>query len=165
MAKTTSVEGIETVLEKVYESEDRYDLIIIDYYQKIGHSIKNPKLGIYESQERFVNFLDEFKNRYPAPILLLAQVNKESKHDQKPFKDRIEGRKVVLNIATVAIELVTDHQACRTDWIFHKSRFSGAGVRLSTGWDRGLYVSYTDEFKADVAKKQIDAALKKNKEA
>lgn len=165
MAETSSIDGIQVLLEDLYKMKNHYDLVIIDYYQNIDHSTKNPKLDINDTQSRFVKFLDRFKNKYPAPILLLAQVAVETRQDRRSFKERIEGRKLVMNVATVAIELVTDHAECRTEWIFHKSRFSSAGVRLSTGWDRGLYVAYSDDFKAEVAKRNIDAALKKKNEA
>ncbi|MBX7232056.1 MAG: AAA family ATPase [Bdellovibrionales bacterium] len=161
MAPTTTIEGIDKIFEDLKSDSTKYDLIIIDYYQNVDSSSLNKKVDIYEAQTRFANALDKFKNIYPAPILLLAQVAKETKKDQRSFKERIEGRKIIYNKATVAIELVTDHAECRTEWIFHKSRFGRSGVRVSTGWDRGLYVSYTEEFKTEIAKKNLDEALLK----
>lgn len=147
---TTTLEGIQAVLNKVIEDKAEYDLILIDYYQNIDYSSKNPELSEYQVQERVVRFLDSFKNRFSGPIIVLGQL-KPYDDEKTPFKLRIEGRKVIYNASTTCIEIQRDTANSRSKFIIRKSRFPAAlGEEIMVGFDKGKLVPYTSEFASKV---------------
>jgi len=152
MGTTTTVEGICQVFDNLIEKQDYYDVVLLDYYQNVTESKKNLTMGEYECQALLARRLDRYKNIYPAPIVVLAQV-REIDQARTPFKIRIEGRKTILNVSTCALEIVAKPADRCTDWITHKSRFNEAmGKIVQTGYDSGKYVPYNAEFKERVAK-------------
>lgn len=166
MNLTTSVEGIEHVLMSLVRNKDQkqFDVIIIDYYQNINKSLKHPELEGWKAQERFVQFLDSFKNIYNAPIIVLAQ--KRMGAEDADFKESIEGRKTILNVATCAIEVKADRENLRTSWTVHKSRFNDAvGKTFYTGYKKGMYVPYDKEFQMQMEefkqKRQVTNTIEK----
>lgn len=149
---TTSLEGIQAIFDGLIRNGDYYDVVIIDYYQNIKSSKKNPYMNEWEVQAAVAAMLDQYKNIYPAPIVLMAQVSPPNEENTIPFKTRIEGRKVILNVATVCIEMVADRENLCTEWFIHKSRFNeSVGTKFHTGYDKGQFVLYSDEFKIKVA--------------
>ena len=148
---TTTLEGICTVFDNLLENKEYYDVVLIDYYQNINQSRKFPAMKNWEVQEALATKLDRYKNVYPAPIVLLAQVTPPDAEHRTPFKTRIEGRKSVLNVATCAIEMVANREELTTTWLIHKSRFNEAvGQIITTGYDRGRFVTCDDAFKDTV---------------
>ncbi len=144
---TTSIEGIATVFDNLLEKKEYYDVIIIDYYQNIIHSQKYPHLSENEVQARLSRMMDKYKNEYPAPIVMMAQITPPDKEDRIPFQHRIKGRKIIMDPATFAAEMVRDTKNLRTRWVVHKSRFTEAiGSDWWTGYDYGKFVPYTTEF-------------------
>lgn len=147
---TTSLEGIMGVcknLEKKLEKDGiPYDAILIDYVQNIKYSTEATSLAQWQVLDRLGAFLDGWKARYPAPILLFSQL-KSTNNDASDFKDRIEKFKAVMNHATTAIEVKADRENLRTEWVFRKNRFKGAiGISVFTGYEKGKYVEYDQEF-------------------
>jgi hypothetical protein len=150
---TTTLEGICTVFDNLLENKEFYDVVLIDYYQNINQSRKFPTMKNWEVQEVLATRLDRYKNIYPAPIVLLAQVAPPDSERKTPFKQRIEGRKSVLNVSTCAIEMIAKREDLCTEWWIHKSRFNEAvGEHIKTGYKHGEYVTYDDEFKDAVAR-------------
>ena len=150
--QTTTLEGIQSILESLATCNRKYTTIIIDYYTNVNVSLNNPGMENWKVQEKLANYLDQFKSRYLAPIVVLAQL-KEGK--DLPFKEALEGRKSIYNIATCAIELKAEREELRTAWTIHKSRFTQAiGQTIYTGFDRGKYVPYTSEFKNQIELKK-----------
>jgi len=148
---TTSLEGIQTIFDNLIRDEIYYDVVIIDYYQNIKLSKKNPSLDEWKVQAMLAAVLDQYKNTYPAPIVLLAQVSPPDKEGKSSFKSRIEGRKVILNVCTCCIEIVADRENLKTEWIVHKSRFNeSVGGKFFTGYSNGRFVPYTPEFQQSV---------------
>lgn len=159
---TTTIEGIETIFENMLRDGTYYDVVIIDYYQNIKFSSKNPRLNEWEVQAKLAAMLDKYKNIYPAPIVVMAQAEAPTEANPKPFKTRIEGRKVILNVATFAMEIVADRENLRTQWIVHKSRFTKSlGKGIWTGYDKGKYVEYSTEFMREVANIKEKAEMDK----
>ena len=152
MGQTSTLEGIESLLTSLITKDVHFDVIIIDYYQNIDRSIGNPSLKDWEVQGRFAKFLDKFKNAYDAPIILLAQQKQQNGDgESRSFKESIEGRKAILNVATCAIEIKAERELKRTSWTIKKSRFVEAvGEVVYTGYNKGNYVSYTGEFENKV---------------
>jgi len=146
---TSTIEGVENILNSLVDKEIKFDVIIVDYYQNIERSIKNPMMSNWQVQERFCNFIDKFKNRYDAPIIILAQKKKDS--EDMSFKESIEGRKIILNKATCAINVKADRENLKTGFTVEKSRFPEAmGQTIWTGYNKGKYVPYDQTFKNHV---------------
>lgn len=147
---TTTIEGIRDIFESLLASDEKYDVIIIDYYQKISTSKNNLYMRDIEVQAALAHMLDNYKNLYPAPIILMAQVKPPDK-EETPFEIRIKGRKVITDPATVIIEMIANRERRTTGWKIHKSRFNEfIGHTLVTGYDKGKYVIYDNAFQAKV---------------
>jgi|SRR5581483_2186519 len=143
---TTTIEGLRRIFDRLIADGQFYDVILIDYYQNFKESLENPYMNEWQVQAEVAAALDQYKNIYPAPIVVLGQV-KPPTENNTPFKERIEGRKVILNVATCALEIVRHNSELRTEWVVHKSRFGEMlGESLNTGYDKGRFVQYTDEF-------------------
>lgn len=157
---TTTVEGIQSVFENMLAKKDYYDAVIIDYYQNIISSKNNISLDENHSQAKLAKLLDQYKNIYPGPIILMAQCDPETDHDHRMFKQRVNGRKIILDGTTFAAELAIDQDLRATQWTVWKSRYTRAiGKSLYTGFDNGRYVEYTEEFKKAVTEERDRAAL------
>jgi hypothetical protein len=149
---TTSIEGIKSIFDNLIAKKEYYDVVLIDYWQNIKECKSNLKLNEYETQRNLAALLDNYKNIYPAPIVVMAQVKPPSEKNPEPFEIRIKGSKAITTVATVMVEIVTERKQLRTKWCFHKNRFNeGVGSELMTGFDKGRYVLYDDEFKLKVA--------------
>jgi archaellum biogenesis ATPase FlaH len=157
---TTSIEGIQTLLDSLIEKNIQYDVIIIDYYQNVATSKNNPRLEKWQVQERLAIYLDGFKNRYDAPIVVLSQLKPSPKDAEIDFKDRIEGRKSILNSATFAMEARADKEKKLTVWKIHKSRFKSIGKEILTGWEKGKYVKYDSAFMEKTQQSDVEKLLK-----
>lgn len=148
---TTSIEGIETIFESLIRNGEYYDAVLIDYYQKVQFSKNNPRMNEWEVQSQLAGILDKYKNLYPAPIILLGQIARPDRENTIPFKIRIEGRKVILNSCTAALEMMADRENLRTEWVVHKSRFNeNVGNSFHTGYKSGRFVKYTSEFQSEI---------------
>lgn len=154
---TTTVEGIETILNSLVTNENKFDLILIDYYQNIDRSAMVPAMADWQVQYRFCKYIDQYKNKSNATIVVLAQL-KANGEGKLSFKDSIEGRRSLMNIATCCLKVGKDIENQRTSFEIVKSRFTDAlGQTLYVGFDRGMYVEYTPEFKNKV---QLDIIAK-----
>lgn len=148
---TTSLEGIQGIFDGLIKDGVHYDVVIIDYYQNVNKSKKNPGLANWQVQEQLAALLDQYKNIYPAPIVLMAQVSPPNEDNTVPFKVRIEGRKSILNVCTACVEMIADRENLRTEWFIHKSRFNeSVGTSILTGYDKGRFVPYNPEFQNKV---------------
>lgn len=147
---TTTLEGICDIFENLLANKTWYSAVLIDYYQNVDTSRMNPEMNQYQVQAALAKKLDKYKNRYPAPIIVLAQV-RPADEANTPFKIRVEGSKSISNVSTCAIELVAHKEELKSQWIIHKSRFNEAvGAGIETGYDMGRHVEYNDEFRAKV---------------
>lgn len=156
---TTTLEGVCQVFDNLMANKEYYDAVLIDYFQNIKESRQNPGWAEWEVQQALVRKLDQYKNVYPAPIVILAQVKPPDAEGNTPFKYRIEGRKSILNVATCAIEMIANREELCTEWVIHKSRFNEmVGETITTGYKDGRYVEYSEEFKAKVAQMKATIA-------
>lgn len=150
---TTSIEGIESVFESLIANEEWYDVVIIDYYQNIINSKENSYMSENEVQAKLSRMMDKYKNIYPAPIVMMAQVNKPVEGDKIPFQYRIKGRKIIMDPATFVVEMEADRKNLRTRWTVWKSRFTEAvGSSFFTGYEKGKFIKYSSEFAERVQK-------------
>lgn len=149
---STSIEGLCTIFDNLIREQEFYDVVLIDYYQNFKYSKNNIHLNEYEVQAQVANALDKYKNIYPAPIVIMSQVNPPDEAGT-PFQYRIKGRKIIMDIATCVVEMVAERDHFRTQWTIHKSRFNeSVGNSFHTGFQRGRYVPYTKEFVTEVAR-------------
>lgn len=155
---TTSLEGIESVFENLLENKEYYDVIIIDYYQNIIYSKKDPTMSENEVQARLTRMIDRYKNIYPAPIVMMAQMNPPDAEDRTPWQIRIKGRKIIADAATFVVEMAANRETRSTQWTVWKSRFTEAmGKTFSTGYSKGKFVKYDEAFIASVEKLKYEA--------
>lgn len=159
---TTSIEGVCNIFDNLIRDNEFYDVVLIDYYQNIKYSKSDPSMDEFKVQARLAAALDIYKNVYPAPIVLMCQVNPPDADDKIPFQFRIKGRKIIMDVATCALEIVADRENYRSQWTIHKSRFNeSVGQGISIGFQRGRYVPYTPEFQLDVLKMKEARMMKK----
>lgn len=145
---TTSIEGLEAVFENLLAKGERYDAILLDYYQNVCISKKNPHLSEYDVQARLTRMLDNYKNVYPAPIVAFAQLNPPSEDNANYFPAKLQGRKLIINVATCVLEMIVDKRNRVTQWKVWKSRFNDCvGEIIETGFENGRFVPLTEAFK------------------
>jgi hypothetical protein len=84
---TTTLEGIKGIFDSLIRNGQFFDIVIIDYYQNVRSSKDDPTLGQYQVQEMFSSMMDQYKNIYPAPIVVMAQVKPP---DQQKFSHGME---------------------------------------------------------------------------
>lgn len=167
---TTTLEGIcqifDNIIAKWKTTGEHYECVLLDYYQNVRSSRLNPELNEYQVQAALARRLDVYKNIYPAPIIVLAQVRPPDAENTVPFKIRVEGSKEISNVATCIVEMVANREELSTDWTIHKSRFNEkVGDTVTTGYDKGRYVLHSEEFKQTVAvmkAARANAALNKS---
>jgi replicative DNA helicase len=163
---TTTIEGIASIFESLIAKKEWYDCIIIDYYQNIIGSQMDTRQSENDTQAKLTRMLDRYKNIYPAPIVLMAQIMPQDKDDKTPFQQRIKGRKMIMDATTFAMEMVANRMEYNTRWIVHKSRFTDSvGADFLTGYEYGKYVLHTPEFMARVDKLKMDRAAAKYESA
>ena len=167
---TTTVEGIEAIFDnllKDFEVENKpvYDVIVLDYYQNVNRSKISPKLDEFECQRKLANLLDRMKLRYPGPIVIMAQMKRlADEEDTTPYNIRLKGSKLICDKSTFICELIPERALLRSKWIVWKSRFTEAvGDAIYTGYERGKFVLYDDNFKKNVSA-MVDRNLEKDKE-
>ena len=155
---TTTLEGVQKVLNSVIEKDSKFDLIMIDYYQNINQSTAIPGMVDWQVQYRFCKFIDQYKNKSNAAIVILAQL-KSMKDKELSFQDAIEGRKTIMTISTCVLRVSRDVEHQRTGFEIMKSRFGESlGQTVYVGFRRGKYVDYTPAFKNEVEMNKLAKA-------
>lgn len=149
---TSTLEGIQSILTNLLDTKTHYDLIMIDYIQKITTSKKNPQMQQFLVLKEVMNLLDSFKNVYPGAIVVLSQIKANDAEDTLDFQDRLRGSKDIITPCTTALELVPDVKLLRSRFIVRKNRYKGStlGGHVDMGYDRGRFVPYSEEFQKHV---------------
>ena len=158
---TTSIEGIDSIFRNIIKTNAHYDLILIDYIQKITTSRKNPSMKPHEVLRETMYLLDGYKNKLNSAIAVMSQLSSQKSGDEAielDFQDRLRGCRDLITPATVAIELVPFYSDHKSRFIIRKNRYKGStvGGHIDLGYKKGKYVSYTEEFK-----KEVDAIKEK----
>lgn len=147
---TTTPEGIKAIFENLIKDGEHYDAILIDYYQGVNESSLDMTLDEYKAQRKLTNVLEHYRKIYPAPIVLMCQVNRDDPENPSPMKYRIMGTKLIYTRATYVLEMIKHPMEWMTEWVIHKGRFAKLGESIKTGFKNGMFVKYTDEFKEEV---------------
>jgi hypothetical protein len=156
--RTDSVEGIRSIFEALVSSNTQYDLIVIDYIQKIINSKKNPNAKSYDVLKEVMSVLDYYKNIYPAAIVVMSQLSSQKSGDPEnelDFQDRLRGSRDIITPCTVALEMEPDFKKLRTRWHVRKNRYKGStvGGYVDTAYDRGRFKPLTTEWERWVAER------------
>jgi len=156
--RTDSVEGIRSIFEALVSSGTQYDLIIIDYIQKIINSKSNPSAKPYDVLKEVMSVLDHYKNIYPACIVVMSQLSSQKSGDPEnelDFQDRLRGSRDIITPCTVAMEMVPDFQKLKTRWHIRKNRYKGSvvGGYIDTAYDKGRFKPLTPAWEKMVAER------------
>jgi len=152
----SSIEGIQGIFNNLLKTNTYYDLILIDYIQKITTSKKNPSLKAHEVLRDTMYLLDGYKNKMNSAIVVMSQLSSQKSGDDEvdlDFQDRLRGCKDLITPATVAIELIPDYSMRKSRFVIRKNRYKGntVGGWIDLGYSKGKFVPYSDEFKKEVA--------------
>lgn len=149
----TSLEGIRGVFEQLVKTNTNYDLVILDYIQKVSSSKKDINMPHWMVMKETMYVLDYYKDRYPAPIVVMTQLKNATEENPLNFQNRIEGYKGIFQPATVALELVPNREKLQSRWYVRKNRYKGStvGGHRDVAYDRGMFKPLTEEWKVQVA--------------
>ncbi|MGE4130125.1 MAG: DnaB-like helicase C-terminal domain-containing protein [Bdellovibrionales bacterium] len=160
---TTSLEGLEHFLESLVRNKNDFDLIVIDYFQKISSSTAHRGASPTDVFTRVCDMLDDYRKRLNCPIVIFAQLY-PSNSDKTNFEDRIKGRKKILETATFAAEIEPDRDNYKTYFRIHKNRLvqGTVGTTVTVGFDRetGMYVTCDIPFQQKASQWKQDRKIK-----
>ena len=152
---TTSLEGLGYFLDSVAKNKNDFDLIVIDYFQKISISVDNKGANSVDVFTRVCDMLDDFRKKLTCPIVIFAQIHPKNS-DKTNFEDRIKGRKKILETATFAAEIEPDRDNYVTHFRIHKNRLvqGTVGSTITAGFDRdtGMLVTRDIPFQQKVVR-------------
>jgi hypothetical protein len=97
-----------------------YSYIILDYYQRISSSKQDPIPTI----KRFGDMLNRFCSEHLVPVIVMVQLRPDNLDYPAEFSERIQQDRHVFNHASLVIEMVTESDANRVQFIVRKSRFA-----------------------------------------
>jgi hypothetical protein len=150
---TTTVEGVEAILKSVCENKNHFDLIVIDYFQKIQNSSLQPGADTTSVLTKVVNLLDDYRKKLPCALVVFAQLKPEDSQNSD-FHNRIKLRKSILEVATFAAEVKRDTENYETHFKIEKNRLvqGTVGKTISLGFNRvlGRLETLTEDFKKKV---------------
>jgi replicative DNA helicase len=148
----TSLDGIRGIFEQLVKTDTVYDLIILDYIQKVSTSKKDMNMPHWQVMKETMYVLDYYKDRYPAPIVVMSQLKNATEENPLNFQNRIEGFKGIFQPATVALELVPNREKLQSRWYVRKNRYKGStvGGHRDVAYDRGMFKPLTEEWKKQV---------------
>jgi hypothetical protein len=150
----TTPQGVATVFEKFAPA---HDLVILDYYQNINHSVASSgdsRPDPWVHQEKFAYWLNSYKNKFGKPIIIFTQLKRPTKNEAYAFEERVMGRKYIATVSLMHLEVRPDVSAYTTTFICHKDRFWGmAGQQVTMGfdWTTSRLVDFDDAFQAKSA--------------
>jgi hypothetical protein len=150
---TTSIEGIEAIFESIRKNGNQFDMIGIDYYQKVRLSKKRPGMNTQDVLMRFTDILDHYRKCLNSPIVVMTQLHPKTT-DKTEFESRIKERKIIFEAATFAAEIELDRENFCTRFHIHKNRLvqGTVGTTVTVGFDKdsGRYVEVNPAFQTKI---------------
>jgi hypothetical protein len=164
--QTTTIEGVKAVISGIKSTGVKYDLIIVDYFQKMCNSINKPNASPTEILSKVHYELNNFRAEALCPVVLFTQL-KPNIGEKMEIQDRIKWCTSVMDSCTVCVEIIANRETMSSDFIVQKHREDGTkvGFKHTFGYKGGKLVEYTPEFKnqtqLDKIKKEVEAIAKK----
>lgn len=141
---TTKIEGIKNLLESVKGKD--YSCAMIDYYQLIQSSAKDPSKTRYDVLNELRIWLGQYIKASNIPVVMFVQLySLGKKGGVKDIDARIKECSAIVEPATVIIEVVPDFTLKTSDFIIHKDRFGEAGKRVCCPFTRGRFMEALSE--------------------
>ena len=135
------IEDVQSVLE--HAASSGVGMVIIDYYQTINASRKDPHAESYMVLKRLGFYLKDYGRKYGIPVVVFAQLNPSGETSE--LQSRVQNDRTVFNHAFTVIEIVPDFETNLTTFIMHKDRFSNnSGREVIMKYDRGRYIMDRD---------------------
>jgi len=150
---TTKVEGVKAALESV--KGHGYSCVLIDYYQLIKYSLRQPDKTTYEVLNDLRTWLGQYIKSSEVPVCLFVQLYSVGKKGgTKDIDARIKECSAIVEPATVIIEVIPNWEDATTDFVIHKDRFGVAGHKIVCPFKKGRYLKQISE--REVAERQLD---------
>lgn len=140
---TTKLESVQGALEAV--KKENYSCVLIDYYQLIKYSIKDPSKSTFSVLEDLKIYLGRYVKGSNCPVVLFAQLHSIGKRGGVTEIDaRIKDCPAVCEPATVIIEMVPDYEHETTQFILRKDRFGNTGKYVTCPFEKGRFLNHMD---------------------
>ena len=150
---TTKVEGVKAALESV--KGHGYSCVLIDYYQLIKYSLRQPDKTTYEVLNDLRTWLGQYIKSSEVPVCLFVQLYSVGKKGgTKDIDARIKECSAIVEPATVIIEVIPNWEDATTDFVIHEDRFGVAGHKIVCPFEKGRYLKQISE--REVAERQLD---------
>jgi hypothetical protein len=135
---------------------------MIDYYQLITKTIKNPSASSYEALNGLRMWFGKYIKNSNIPIVLFAQLHSIGKRNNKDLDSRIKDCPAVYEPSTVVIEVIPDFNLKTSKFLIHKDRFGAAGHQIECAFDRGRFIPLTEGHLAKVQDDRVDDLIKQS---
>lgn len=136
------LEDVQAVLD--HAAQNGVGLVVVDYYQTINTSRKDPHLESYTVLKKLGFYLKDYGRKHGLPVVVFAQLN--PKGEGAEMQARVQNDKTVYNHAFTAIEISPDFETGLTTFTVHKDRFSPyTGKEVIMKFDKGKYVLDIEE--------------------
>ncbi len=152
---TTCLEDVQNLLHEVVSSEDRYDLIILDYLQTVRESkcFRDTEFKPMQVSKALGTFLKEYAKQVTIPIVVFVQLRPVASNAKvyEDFAARVVGDKTFAFHCHSLIEIQFNKESLITTFVVHKNRFgTRQNVKLLNRLIRGRYmpVPITNEYGA-----------------
>lgn len=154
---TFTVEGIKNILEAVKTAD--YSAVMIDYFQQIKKSVKNPSSKGLEVLTDLRMWLGKYIRESNIPVVLFAQLHSLGKRNNTELDSRIKDCPSVYETSTVVVEIVPDFDNKTTKFLIKKDRFGYQGMKIECAFDKGRYVEITAAHMQKIQQQKINNLL------
>ena len=132
---------------------------MIDYFQQIKKSVKNPNKKGLDVLTDLRMWLGKYIRTSNIPVVLFAQLHSLGKRNNAELDSRIKDCPSVYETATVCVEVIPDFETKTTKFLIKKDRFGFTGMKIECAFDKGKYVEITAEHLAKLQQDKINNLL------
>jgi len=150
---TTKIEGIKNALEALRGKD--YACAMIDYFQLIKYSVKDPLKSHYAVLDDLRIWLGQYIKSSNIPIVMFVQLYSIGKRNTKDLDARVKHCSSIVEPATVIVEVLPNFETKTSDFMIIKDRFGNQGKRVICKFEKGRFIGI-DEHEY----KQIEAEAK-----
>jgi hypothetical protein len=87
---------------------------------------------------------------------VFAQLHSLGKRNNKDLDSRIKDGPTIYETATVVLEIVPDFENHTSLIMIHKDRFGCSGQKVVCGFDKGRYITLTEDFQQKIMDRKLD---------